>query len=63
MPRRPQKLDPVHPGKILLEQFLTPLGLSQYRLAKDTSVPLVPPSRDARGLNSCNDGMVQSESS
>ena len=37
MPRR--KLDPVHPGEILLEEYLTPLGLSQYRLAKDLSVP------------------------
>ncbi|HMB53672.1 MAG TPA: HigA family addiction module antitoxin [Thermoanaerobaculia bacterium] len=32
-------LDAVHPGEILLEMFLEPLGLSQYRLAKDTSVP------------------------
>jgi|SRR5665213_223957 len=37
MPRR--KLPPIHPGEILLEEFLSPLGLSQYRLAKDTSVP------------------------
>src|SRR6266478_409278 len=37
MPRR--KLPPVHPGEILLEEFLSPLGVSQYRLAKDTSVP------------------------
>src|SRR5437764_13164948 len=39
MPRHPQKLAPVHPGEILLEEFLNPLGISQYRLAKDTSVP------------------------
>lgn len=39
MPRRAQKLPPIHPGEILLEEFLTPLGISQYRLAKDTSVP------------------------
>ena len=32
-------LDPVHPGEILAEEFLAPLGLTQYRLAKDTSVP------------------------
>lgn len=32
-------LDAVHPGEILLDLFLEPLGLSQYRLAKDTSVP------------------------
>lgn len=34
-----RKLPPVHPGEILQEEFLTPLGLSQYRLAKETSVP------------------------
>jgi addiction module HigA family antidote len=33
------KLPPVHPGEILLEEFLKPLALSQYRVAKDTSVP------------------------
>ena len=33
------KLDPIHPGEILLEEFLNPLGISQYRLAKDISVP------------------------
>jgi addiction module HigA family antidote len=31
--------DPIHPGEILLEEFLRPLGISQYRLAKDISVP------------------------
>lgn len=30
---------PIHPGEILLQEFLVPLGISQYRLAKDTSVP------------------------
>jgi len=39
MARQPKKLAPVHPGEILLEEFLNPLGISQYRLAKDTSVP------------------------
>ena len=33
------KLDPIHPGEILLEEFLKPMGISQYRLAKDISVP------------------------
>jgi len=32
-------MDPIHPGEILMEEFLEPLGLSQYRLAKDISVP------------------------
>ena len=30
---------PIHPGEILLEEFLEPLEVSQYRLAKDISVP------------------------
>lgn len=30
---------PIHPGEILLEEFLKPLGLSQYRLARDMGVP------------------------
>ena len=34
-----KKLPPVHPGEVLLEDFLKPLGLSQYRLAKGLSVP------------------------
>ena len=29
----------IHPGELLQEEFLEPLGLSQYRLAKDISVP------------------------
>ena len=34
-----KKMPPIHPGKILLEEFLEPMGISQYRLAKDMSVP------------------------
>jgi addiction module HigA family antidote len=34
-----KKLAPVHPGEVLLEEFLGPMGLSQYRLARDISVP------------------------
>jgi antitoxin HigA-1 len=34
-----KKLAPVHAGEILLEEFLVPMGISQYRLAKDVSVP------------------------
>jgi addiction module HigA family antidote len=34
-----KRLPPVHPGEILLEDFLKPLGLSQYRLAQALSVP------------------------
>jgi addiction module HigA family antidote len=35
----PKKLDPIHPGEVLAEEFLAPLEISQYRLAKDISVP------------------------
>lgn len=34
-----EKLNPVHPGEVLLEEFLKPLGLSQNRLALDIGVP------------------------
>lgn len=33
-------LPPIHPGEILLEEFLQPLEISQYRLAKDIGVPV-----------------------
>ena len=34
-----KKIAPIHPGEVLMEDFLLPLGISQYRLAKDISVP------------------------
>ena len=34
-----KKIAPIHPGEILLEEFMKPLGISQYRLAKDINVP------------------------
>ena len=34
-----KKIKPIHPGEILLEEFLKPMEISQYRLAKDISVP------------------------
>lgn len=34
-----QKLKPIHPGEVLLEEFLKPMGLSQNRLALDMGVP------------------------
>jgi len=34
-----KKLPPIHPGEILMEEFLEPMGISQYRLAKNISVP------------------------
>ena len=32
------KLNPVHPGEILLEEFMKPLGISQYRVSRDIGV-------------------------
>src|SRR5210317_720047 len=34
-----KRIEPIHPGEILLEEFLLPMQISQYRLAKDISVP------------------------
>lgn len=34
-----KRLPPIHPGEILYEEFLKPMDISQYRLAKDISVP------------------------
>jgi len=34
-----KRLPPIHPGEILMREFLAPMGISQYRLAKDISVP------------------------
>lgn len=33
-----RELEPIHPGEILLEEFLNPMDISQYRLAKDINV-------------------------
>ena len=35
----PRKLAPIHPGEILREEFLAPMGISNYRLAKEIGVP------------------------
>ncbi len=34
-----ERLPPIHPGEVLLEDFMKPLGLSQYRVAQDIGVP------------------------
>lgn len=33
------QLDPITPGELLKEEFLEPLGISQYRLSKETGIP------------------------
>jgi addiction module HigA family antidote len=44
-----KKRPPVHPGEVLLEDFIKPLGLSQYRVAKDLGVPALRISEIVRG--------------
>jgi antitoxin HigA-1 len=34
-----EKLENIHPGEILLEEFLKPLNISAYKLSKDTEIP------------------------
>jgi addiction module HigA family antidote len=34
-----QSLQPIHPGEVLLEEFMKPMAVTQYRLAKETEVP------------------------
>ena len=46
------KLPPIHPGEVLLEDFMKPLGLSQYRVAKDIGVPTLRISQIVRGQRS-----------
>lgn len=45
-------LPPIHPGEILLEDFMKPLGLSQYRLAKDIGVTPIRISQIVNGKRS-----------
>ena len=47
-----EKLLPVHPGEVLLEDFMKPLGPSQYRVAKDIGVPSLRISQIVRGQRS-----------
>jgi len=44
-----ERLPPVHPGEVLLEDFMKPLGLSQYRVAQDVGVPALRISQIVRG--------------
>lgn len=43
------KLPNIHPGEVLLEEFLQPLGISQYRLAKDLNIPQTRVSQIIKG--------------
>ena len=47
-----ERLPPVHPGEVLAEDFMKPLGLSQYRVAKDIGVPALRISQIVNGKRS-----------
>jgi addiction module HigA family antidote len=47
-----KRLPPIHPGEVLLEDFMRPLGLSQYRVARDIGVPALRISQIVRGRRS-----------
>jgi addiction module HigA family antidote len=47
-----QKLPPVHPGEILLEEYLKPLGISQNKLGRDLNVPAQRINEIVRGQRS-----------
>lgn len=49
---RPEKIPNTHPGKYLKEEFLIPLNISVYRLAKDIHVPAIRISQIIRGKRS-----------
>jgi antitoxin HigA-1 len=44
-----ERLPPIHPGEVLSEDFMKPLGLSQYRIAKDIGVPALRISQIVNG--------------
>lgn len=48
MSTRPELLEPIHPGEILLEEFMKPMGISINRLAREL---LVPPGRISAIVN------------
>jgi addiction module HigA family antidote len=45
-----RKLKNIHPGEILKEEFLNPMGITQYRLAKEIDEPQIKISQIVRGL-------------
>ncbi len=47
-----KRLRPIHPGEVLREDFMRPLGLSQYRVARDIGVPALRISQIVRGRRS-----------
>ncbi len=52
MAAKTKKLPNIHPGEVLDEEFLKPLGVTQYRLAKDIRVPVTRIAEICRGKRS-----------
>ena len=50
--RRKRDIKPVHPGKLLLEEFMKPCAITQYRLAKETRLAPIQISHIIRGKRS-----------
>jgi addiction module HigA family antidote len=48
-PRTPAKLPNIHPGTVLQEEFLQPMGITAYRLAKDIGIPQTRVSQIIKG--------------
>jgi addiction module HigA family antidote len=46
------KMEPIHPGEILLEDFLKPMEITPYRLSKDTGIPATRISQILKGKRS-----------
>lgn len=44
-----KRLNNIHPGEVLLEEFLKPLGISAYRLSKDLNIPQTRVSQIIKG--------------
>ena len=48
-----EPLKPIHPGEILREEFLIPMGISHYRLAKEIGVPAQRIGEIVAGVRGC----------
>jgi len=49
-----KKLSPIHPGEILLDEFLRPMAIDQRKLAQDTNIPTMVINQIIRGKNPIN---------
>jgi addiction module HigA family antidote len=47
-----KKIKAIHPGEILMEEFITPFNITQYRVAKDIGVPPIRINEIVHGLRS-----------